>query len=313
MPEFATTPPIPYVPIGDQAAAVRSAINVYSKLETYSQAEVGDLFYSMFPDDDAIAYVNAIETELGTSIATALPNAVNAKYSIYNFIKLEKAASRWTSHKRIYLPIYNNSAASAVDMVSRLSGTFTGIGSVTHAAGYVQGDGTSGYFDSGFIPSSSMAAGSASMAVLVKSTQSRDAFRCLAGVQNTIGPKLLRIGTTATNLLAAGFTNTAPPAFSFSLADATGILISNFTSGNNTFSQRKTAGFSALSSNSTTNTQAPATSSVYMLAQNADGSAGSFSNAQIGAFTISNGLASPADFTLNLKTLWESLTGLTLP
>ena len=313
MPEFATTPPIPYVPIGDQAAAVRSAINVYSKLETYSQAEVGDLFYSMFPDDDAIAYVNAIETALGTSIATALPNAVNAKYSIYNFIKLEKAASRWTSHKRIYLPIYNNSAASAVDMVSRLSGTFTGIGSVTHAAGYVQGDGTSGYFDSGFIPSSSMAAGSASMAVLVKSTQSRDSFRCLAGVQNTAGPKILRIGTTATNLLAAGFTNTTPPAFSFSLADATGILISNFTSGNNTVGQRKNSGFSALSSNSTINTQSPATSSVHMLAQNSDGVAGGFSNAQIGAFTISNGLASPADFTANLKTLWESLTGLTLP
>ena len=264
-------------------------------------------------DPDARLYIAAVETALGTPIATALPNATNPRRIISDFIKAEKAASRWSLHNRIYLPIYNNAAASAVDMVSRTSGTFTGIGSVTHAAGYVQGDGTSGYFDSGFIPSSSMAAGSASMAVLVKSTQSRDAFRCLAGVQNTIGPKLLRIGTTATNLLAAGFTNTAPPAFSFSLADATGILISNFTSGNNTFSQRKTAGFSALSSNSTTNTQAPATSSVYMLAQNADGSAGSFSNAQIGAFTISNGLASPADFTLNLKTLWESLTGLTLP
>jgi len=98
-------------------------------------------------DPDARLYIAAVEAVLpSNNIATALPNASNPKRIISDFIKAEKAASRWTLHKRIYLPIYANAAASAVDIVSQTSGEFT-LSGVTHAAGYVQGDGTSGYFD----------------------------------------------------------------------------------------------------------------------------------------------------------------------
>jgi len=44
MPEFTTTPPIPYVPIGDQAAAVRSAINLGSQGESISPVPLNARF-----------------------------------------------------------------------------------------------------------------------------------------------------------------------------------------------------------------------------------------------------------------------------
>lgn len=257
----------------------------------------------------ASARIDAIYAAGGTCPV----GSANAKLLLSNFIRAEETAGRWAKIMRLYIPGFGNAAANAIDIVGGTSGTFPVSGGVTHATGYIQGNGTTGYFDTGFIPSSSMVAGSACIAVLVKSTQLRDAFRSLAGVQNTVGPKLFRIATTSTNLLSSGFTNTTPPAFSSALADATGILISNFTSGNNTISQRKTSGFSTLSTNSTANTQSPPGSSVHLLSQNGDGVASAFSNAQIGALVIANGIGSPSDFSANLKTLWEGLFNLTLP
>lgn len=63
------------------------------------------------------------------------------------FIRTGKSDGWYSSIKRMYLPIWAAAAPNAICMTSLTSGTFNG--TVTHAAGYVQGDGSTGYFDPG--------------------------------------------------------------------------------------------------------------------------------------------------------------------
>jgi len=91
-------------------------------------------------DADADAYISAIRTA-GATVTAAQRDYIN------DFIRAEKIASRWDSIKRFYLPIWGVAAANAICLRSLTSGTF--VGSVTHGAGYVQSDGSTGYFDTG--------------------------------------------------------------------------------------------------------------------------------------------------------------------
>ena len=294
MPDFLTTPPIPYVPIADKATEVRAAINVYSKLETYSQAGVEDLFFAsgIIPDPDASAYVTTIETALGTTIEAALPSAINPKRLIYNFIKAEKAAGRWSLHKRIYLPIYNNSAASAVDMVSRTSGTFLGLsGSVTHAAGYVQGDGTSGYFNMLTSPPDvGITASQGSLFALVKSadTISGTQDTLIGAVDSATSLGQVEILEVASNFPSAAIGRDAviPIASGTTMTPVNGIIMVNRRSGPSLrLHQIKTAG-TIRSAEITTQASTITTANMFLMAQSRANSPFFYSNAQFGDYLI---------------------------
>lgn len=314
MSEFATTPPIPYVNIGDQAVAVRSAINVYSKLETYSQVEVDDLFFAsgIIPDPDAAAYITTVQTALGTTIEAALPSAVNPKRLIYNFIKAEKAAGRWTAHKRIYLPVYNNSAASAIDLISRASGSFQN--TWTHAAGYVQGDGTSGHFRTGFIPSSGLVnpqnASIGWLAINAATTGTRSHF----GAQVSPTQSLTSLCVSGTSLrFDCGDNSTSP--VTLSVANQIGIVIATSFAGRVRQEQRRASGFSTLIDSAFVPGGTLPNIEMYGAARNLTGAAALQSDARYGSWFANTGMsaANAIDFTLNLKNLYEGLTGIALP
>ena len=317
MAEFATTPPIPYVPIADKAAEVRTAINVYSTGQTYSQAQIEAImdFQGFYvPDPDAILYVTEVETALGTTIETALPSATNPKRIISDFIKAEKAASRWTLHKRIYLPIYNNAAASAVDMVSRLSGTFTGLGSVTHAAGYVNGDGSTGYFDSGIgLPAVGGSNASGSTWAIIP--QRVTGVARYEGV-NGSGTERISLGTSANDFSQFILPSSVTVAQIATPETSAGIMISSTTSTSSRFVKFRKSGAFATGSNTTLDTTVIPSGDLFFLARNNNDAGIIFAHTERrGGYGFGLGLteAQAEGFAANLEALYEGLTGITLP
>lgn len=262
-------------------------------------------------DADARAYIAAVEAVLpGNSIETALPNATNPKRIISDFIKAEKAASRWSLHKRIYIPIYANAAASAIDMVSRLSGEFT-LSGVTHASGYVQGDGTSGFFDVKATPSA-LGQTTASLALsLISRNAELAGTRAVFSAYQT-STQMSDLSSTAT---AIQFTPGATQSnATIAGADQTGVLIASREGGQRRVHRRNSSAFSTLL-NTTLADSGTMPTIDYNIMRSRFGGGGFYSGRQLGSFGIHMGLAElqADEFSANLKTLWESLTGLTLP
>lgn len=271
-------------------------------------------------DPDARLYIAAVETALGTPIAAALPNATtDPKRIISDFIKSEKVTSRWALHKRIYLPIYNNAAASAIDMASRTSGEFIGIGTVTHAAGYVQGNGSSGYFDCKISPTAAgFSATDGSMFSLISLADTRTDARSMVGVRDNVSPatgecNLYQGSATVVQTLIGRGTST--PLVFISATTNNGLLHANRNSSTGLIlSQRKTSGVSRSAAN--TGTAQISTFDFSVMALNTAGVRSQYTNARLGAYGFGLGLADNAScdaFTLNLKNLYESLTGIALP
>ena len=88
-------------------------------------------------DANASAYISAV-VAAGATVSKVQSAAV------HEFYRRAKGGGYYASLKRLYLPIWGVAAANAIDMIGLTSGTF--VGGVTHAAGYVQGNGTTGYF-----------------------------------------------------------------------------------------------------------------------------------------------------------------------
>jgi hypothetical protein len=264
-------------------------------------------------DPDAAAYIAAVVAAGGT-VSYTQSEAIN------NFIVAEKAAPRWTLHKRIYLPIWAVAAANAIDIVTRASGTF--VGGVTHASGYVQGNGTTGYFNIGATPSAldltTTEAGFFALVNQAGSSGSRSYLSCSDNAPNTIHCGLGTIAGGA--LLNASFGSTVDTFASVSTSlthQATTGIISGFKSGGSAFLQRRlTSGNSTL----VTETEGgagtiPTVQNLYAVAFNYNGTAAGFTDARLGSYGVSSGMSSAnvTAFTANLKTLWEQCSGLTLP
>ena len=264
-------------------------------------------------DPDARLYIAAVEAVLpGNNIAAALPNASNPKRIISDFIKAEKAASRWALHKRIFLPIYANAAASAVDLVSRTSGTF--VGTVTHAAGYVHGDGSSGYFDSNIgLPAVGGSNASGSMWQIIPQR-----VPAIARFEGVNGPGLERVSIGANS---SDLNQFILPSNSSSLTigaseTSAGILIGSTTSTSSRFGKFRKAGAFTTASNTTLDTTVIPSGDLFFLARNNNDSG--INNAHVerrGGYGFGLGLtqAQAEGFAANLETLYEGLTGITLP
>jgi len=264
-------------------------------------------------DVDARAYINAV-VAAGVTVTSAQKNAIN------NFVKAEKAGSRWTRHKRFYFPMWANASANAICMKSLTSGTF--VGGVTHASGYVQGDGTTGYFNMGVTPSAlgltTIDAGFFALINQAGSSGTRAYLACADNVANTTNCGLATVSAGA--ILVGSFGSLLDTSANVSVPlthQATTGLIATFKTGGSAFIQRRlTSGNSIL----VTDTEGgagtiPTVRNLYALATNYAGTAASFTDARLGSYGASGGMssASVTDFTANLKTLWETCTGLTLP
>jgi hypothetical protein len=263
-------------------------------------------------DADARAYIAAVETALGTPIATALPNATNPKRIISDFIKAEKSASRWALQKRIYLPIYNNQAASSIDLISRASGSF--VNTWTPAAGYVQGDGTSGYFGTGFIPSSELADSQNASIGWLAINAATTGTRSHLGSQVSVLQSLSSICVSGTTLRYDCGSNSIS-SVTLSVANQIGIVMATSFAGRVRQEQRRASGFSTLTDSPLVASGTLPNIEMYGAARNLTGTAALHSDARYGAWFANTGMsaANSINFTLNLKNLYEGLTGISLP
>jgi len=255
-------------------------------------------------DADAAAYIAAVESALGSSITGTQRTAIN------DFIAGEKAASRYTLLKRLYLPIWGQAAANAIDMISLTSGTFNG--TVTHAAGYVQGDGTTGYFDAGTAASAGVASGSASMFGLF-----------LADVQSYMGGRnasdegllLADNGSGVSLVFGRAFSAERQIALVFSDAFSIGMISATAANARGLY-RRHAGGFSTLGTDATTDNAALSADPMYFAGAWYNISGPTFqSNTQHGLYGVGLGYsaAQAEPFTLALKDLWETCTGSAIP
>jgi hypothetical protein len=196
-------------------------------------------------------------------------------------------------------------------MISATSGTFSG--TVTHGAGFVQGNGSTGRFLMNASPQGvGMVAGSSSTFVLTKST-SQTAFNVpLNCVPSTL--KGNGFSFFSTNIgYYEGRINSAINV----TASPNGILVaSEIATNSRYFRRRTTSGVTSLNTNTDNFTGSFATFNMSVMAgQGTSGSFFGYSTAELGAYGIGLALTTTqADaFTLALKTLWETCTGLTLP
>lgn len=255
-------------------------------------------------DPDAVAYIAAIESA-GASVSAVQKSAIDT------FIASEKAGGRWALHKRLYFPIWGVEAANAICMVSLTSGTFAG--GVTHGAGFVQGNGSTGYFNMGVSASTlALTTAAGGLSVLITVAHLGSGFRCLVGSSSS---------PTAENYLASEATglrfsyNSYGSSLTAILArvDQTGIINSDRSGGFLRVRRRSGSGVTSLLNLARGNAGSVSTGNLVYSALSDTG--GYCSNARLGAAGINSGLeATQADeFSLALKTLWETCTGLTLP
>ena len=257
-------------------------------------------------DPDAKAYINAV-VGAGATVTSTQRNAIN------NFYKTGKKDGWYSQLKRMYLPIWAAASPNAIDMVVRTSGTFGG--GITHSSGYATGNGSTGYFEYD------------TTAVTQGLSASTGLLFWLSYVGGTVGFQLGGFNGTGTGNRAVLYA--APGAITSEQTTLTttvfatggtsfnlGIVLSTRTSttSHKVFQRRTTF---AQRGTTVTTAETVASSSVNQAAwaRGQGATRTNFSNAGLGAHGFGLGMTDlqAENFTLALKTLWETSTGLALP
>ena len=260
-------------------------------------------------DPDVAGYINAISAT-GATVTATQQSAINA------FITTGKTEGWYSLIKRFYLPIWQVAGANAICMVSLTNLTFNG--GITHGAGFIQGDGYSGYVDTNTTPSSiGLTKDSYYCGFLRIFNSESDAFdfgiNFGAGIflyqsdwhydsdleQNFYYGEYMRIvGNT--------FINYQSPVTLLSIGGTTS---SRF------LKDRTSSGVVTKATDSKTNITEITNANLYLMAANFNNIPVVRTNSRYGAFFFGTAMSDAQDtaFTLALKNLWETTTGLTIP
>jgi len=262
----------------------------------------------------ASARIDAIYAAGGTCPA----GLAASKLLLSNFIVTQEAAGIWPLLKRLYIPGFRNAAANAIDIIGGTSGTFPVSGGVTHEAGYVQGNGTTGYFNFGVTPSTlGLTLASAAVFALVyqapPGTVSESMVTAVDGSDTT---KVLELSHQATGIAfrnANVTSGTIQP--TLARASQNGIIIGSRQGGNRRVVRRATSGVSTLIDSAGADAGTIPVTGTLQAMRSSFGSGLAYSDARYGAYGASMGLTVDQCQTLSagLKTLWEGLFNLTLP
>jgi len=254
-------------------------------------------------DPSAKAYIDAV-VAAGATVTGAQKTAIN------NFIKAEKDASRYTLIKRLYLPIWGISAANAIDLKTLASGTFVG---GTHASGYVGLNGLTQYFRTGAIPSSLLAGVTDVTIGFLCYIAASAGTRAHIGSQVSASQSLSTLSTTTALRFDCG--NNSAASATLAVASQTGIIMQTSFSGRFRQERRSSAGFTTVQDIAGTASGTLPNIELYGGARNLSGAVFLLSDGGYSSWFLANGFTSTqtTNFSTNLKTLWETCTGLTLP
>lgn len=229
--------------------------------------------------------------------------------AINDFIKTGKAAGWYSSLKRLYLPIWADAAANAIDMISRTSGTFTATGVDHSNVGYVQGNGTSGNLTDNANANTHITSTNLFIGVLMKTAHSAT-FRASIGCGTADSNLVIQSNAIAsTTIYGAGVGSTV--SVSGTVTNNAGITSLAFNGTTRRLRLRRTNGVTLVGSNTTASAGVVSASPITIMSRES----GLYTDAQIGAAFVANdnGDTTNDSFTLALKNLWETASNLTLP
>ena len=261
--------------------------------------------------DPAAAYIAAI-TAAGATVTAPKQAAIST------FISGEIAAGRWDSIKRLYLPIWESAAPNAICMKSLTSSTF--VGGVTHGAGYIQGDGSTGYANTNTTPSSiGLTKDSYYAGCLCIERQQSDHYDFgTAGVSGTDFYSFNDFyfnESTEEYYFNSNLTRVSENFMAYYSSMSTLYSVSGTTSSR-FIKDRTSSGVTTRATSNVTNTTELLNFELSLTTVSVSGGVSSLkNNSKYGAFFFGTALSDAQDtaYTLALKTLWESTTGLTLP
>lgn len=256
-------------------------------------------------DPDAKGYIDAV-VAAGATVSGGQKSAINT------FFKTGKSDGWYSSLKRLYLPIWASAAPNAIDMIGLTSGTFNG--TVTHSAGYVLSDTTTGYMDTNTdLITLGLSLSSYHFAGLYKESSAQSNSYLFGSQSGSNSNRIFNTGTSIT----ADLSSPVQGRVTETLGVNNRLGVFTFSGGASTrfLKQRKTSGVTTLGSSATTITAQPNNSNIAFLANNLSGVINGYCGEEIGVFSIGLQLTDIQDtaYSLALKNLWEDTTGLTLP
>lgn len=257
------------------------------------------------------------KTVIDSLVAAGAGVSGSQRQAIDKFIRSEIASGRWGALvPSLFVPVWGVAAANALDWVRSSSGTF--VGGSTHASGYWQSNGTTGYLDSGASPSGlGMTASGGGFVYLSPawvtpepafSVGVQGGTSAIAAVVQWFSATGVRIiyNDTGTGLLAQG-----AAASSF----VVGLLSFQRAGGQRFIRRRVLSGVSSLASNTSANSGTVPNLNIFWGAYNNNGVVSGPSTVRFSAMAATRGLSTlqSDEYTANLATLYTNLTGNALP
>jgi len=251
-------------------------------------------------------YLEALQT------AGASPTSTQAN-AIRNFVRTGESAGWFSSLKRFYLPIWGAAGPNAIDLISRASGTFNG--SVTHGTGYVQGDGSTGYFDFGVSPDTlGLTVDGGSVFALVAQEDSRNVEAQFVGCTDSVNRRVYLQQQSASLIQTTMYS--ASGASYNTVVNPDGAILSAVRSDSDRFIKVLQAIGTTTNNYANTNTGATCVVNAFAMAYNdKGGGTAEHTDARLGAYGLGLDFSETAadNYLAALQTLWETTTGLTLP
>ena len=262
-------------------------------------------------DADAASYISLLSDQ-GVAVTGAQSSAIDA------FYVTGKDEGWYSALKRMYLPIWSAAGPNAIDLIGGTSGTFNG--SMTHGAGFVTGDGSSSYFDSGATPSAmGISTGDAFILRGIHASPAGGVHSGFGVAENSNASSLAMLNFASTHA-SAGTTYFRQPDGASQVqitgqgSEYRGIYIGSSTATNARFLLRRRSGGTTVVSNTTLATTAIKDLSPYCMARRLSAGLNTPSPGSEFAWAFGTGMtqAQAEDFTAALETMWETCTGLTL-
>jgi hypothetical protein len=240
---------------------------------------------------------------------------LNKRDATSAFISAERVGNRWDRMKRFYFTTSAVKAADAIDMVTRTPGTFNG--STTHTPGYVKGDGSTGYFNTGAtLAGMGLTLTSASMGVLLLTANAPD-ITAFFGAQDVSGNDRTYLFNWDASLgILFDWTSGVGTRISHAPAyKKAGILSARVNALVMNLSVRDNAGVPISVNNTITSVTGMYNGNTFCMALNNGGVPAFFTTAETGAWFFATGMSDSENdsFTANLKNFYEVYTGLLIP
>ena len=259
----------------------------------------------------AARYIKVVENA-GANVTTQQRDAISL------FFKSGKSDGWLSSMRRIYLPIWGVAAANAIDLISRTSGTF--VGGVTHGSGFVQSNGTTGYFNSNVSAQELGVTASIGtyFALVQQADTNTDARSMMGTTSGTSFNALEHLNATQARMFfgngASGQGQIVSSAFA-NRASQVGIFTGSYDGATRNLRLRRSSGITSLSSVAGIPYNGPDNANIPVMCLLSSGFPVRFYNGRLGAYGVSltSDISGVDALTLNLKTLWETCTGLSLP